>query len=171
MSFGIIREDKLYGVDNARHADGFFVKVLAHGKLKERHVDHPVVFGIADTIDKVAYRLWRVAAAAQSAKRGHARVVPSRNQLLLYELKQLALAHHGVGHVQAVELVLVRTVIIGGQLVDKPIVKRAVYHKFQGADGMGHAFEIVGLPVRKIIHGVGFPGSPRTVVRDMEDPV
>src|SRR5581483_9820282 len=52
-------------------------------------------------------------------RRRHPRIVPSRDELLLDELQQLSLAHHGVVQVQARELVLTRLVAFD-QVVDEP---------------------------------------------------
>ena len=49
----------------------------------------------------------------QTAQCGHAGIVPAGDESFLDELQQLALAHHGVGEVEAVELDLPRAVLAG----------------------------------------------------------
>ncbi len=64
----------------------------------------------ADVGAEVADRFRRVAAAAHAAERGHARIVPAAHVAVLDQSEQLALAHHGVGEVEAIELDLLRVV-------------------------------------------------------------
>ena len=44
-------------------------------------------------------------------------------------------------------------------------------HKLQGAETMGHPFEIVALSVREVIHGISIPLVAGTQMRDIHHPV
>ena len=83
----------------------------------------------SDRRAEIADRFRRVAAAAQAAERRHARIVPAADTALLHQLQQLALAHQRVGQVEAVEFDLLRRE--DPQLLDEPVVERAVVFKLQ----------------------------------------
>ena len=55
-----------------------------------------LVFGVSDPVYEIFYGRGGVSAAAESAQRRHAGIVPSVHQPLLDELKQFTLAHHGI---------------------------------------------------------------------------
>ena len=88
---------------------------------------------------------------------------------------ELALAHHRVGKVQAVELYLPRTevaevvalALIRLQFVDELVVKRTVGNELKGADRVRYTLEIVALTVREVIHRVSVPLCSGAVVRRM----
>ncbi len=73
----------------------------------------------------------------------------------LHELEQLALAHHRIVQVQAGKLDLPRVVDL--QLVEQPVVERAVVLELQGADRVGDALDRIALPVGEIVHGINAP--------------
>ena len=79
---------------------------------------------------------------------------------------QLALAEHGVAHIQARELDLLRMEYL--DIVQIPIVKRAMIFIFERADGVRNPLDGVRLPVREIIHGVDFPGVARARMGGMQ---
>ena len=132
---------------------------------------HAVILGVADPVDEVVNPLGRIATAAHPAKGRHAWVVPSRHQLLLHQLEELALAHHRVSKVQAVELDLTGAVVTLGQLINEPVVERAVHLKLECAERVRHPLEVVRLSVGKVIHRVNFPGGAGAMVRDMDHAV
>ena len=43
--------------------------------------------------------------------------------------------------------------------------------KLQRTDGVGHSFEVIALPVREVIHRVGFPLTARAVVFFVDDAI
>ena len=81
-------------------------------------------------------------------------------------MQQFALAHHGVGEVQAVELNLAWAVFVdsvASKNVGEIVVERTVRHELQCADRVGHALEVVALAMCEVIHWVYFPlgaGAP-----------
>ena len=114
-------------------------------------------------------RLRRIATTAETTDGRHAGIVPAVHQAFLDECQQVALAHQRVAQVQLVEFVLARAVVVQilafFQPIDEEVVERAVYHKLQCTERVGHAFEEVTLAVGEVIHGIGFPFRTRAVVR------
>ena len=80
------------------------VQVLAHAVLQQRDVDQVFVLGHADLVDEVAHGFGRIAAPAHPAQGGHARVIPAAHMPAFDQLLEEALAHDGIGHVQAGKL-------------------------------------------------------------------
>ena len=74
-----------------------------------------------------------------------------------------------MGQVEAGELNLLRAV--DAELLQKPVIQRAVSLEFQSADGMGDALDGVGLPVGEIVHRIDLPGVAGAVVAGFEDAV
>ena len=106
--------------------------ILQHG-----HVGEAVVFGDADVVGEVAQGLRRDAAAAQAADGRHARVVPAGDEAFVDELHELALAHDGVAEAEPGELVLVGQGTRQVELLQNPVVERAVHLELQRADASG----------------------------------
>ena len=75
---------------------------------------------------------------------------------VLHELEQAAFAHDGVGEVESGKFDLLR---VAGHtdLVEDPIVERAVDFEFQRADGVGDAFDGIRDAVGEVIHRVDAP--------------
>ena len=89
---------------------------------------------------------------------------------VVHQQKQLALAHHRVGEVQAGKLDLPR--VAGDiQLVEDPVVERPVVLELKGADGMGDPLEGVGQAMGEIVHRVDAPVIPGPVMVCPHDPV
>jgi len=169
LPFGIVVYDDLDGVEDGHAALGIAVEVLAEGELEEAVVDDVVALGDADAVAEGADALGGVAAAAEAADGGHAGVVPAADVAFLDQLQQLALGHDGVVDIEAGELVLV-----GGpdaELLDEPVVERAVDVELQRADAVGDMLDGVGLAVGVVVHGVDAPAVARAVVVGMEDAV
>ena len=111
----------------------------------------------------------RVAAAADAAQSGHAGIVPAADALLLHQLQQLALAQQRVGQVEAIELNLLRRK--DAQLLDKPVVERAMVLKLQRTHGVRNFFERVRLAVRVVVHGINAPLVAGAVMLGVQDAV
>ena len=107
--------------------------------------------------------LRRVSAPAQSGEGRHARVIPAADMSFLYQLQQLALAHHRIGQIEPGKLDLLRMAGTG-ELFQKPVVERAVVFEFQGADGMGDPSMESEMAVGVVIHGVDAPVIAGAVV-------
>ena len=85
------------------------------------------------------------------------------------QLQQLALAHHRVGQIEAGKLDLLGMIDV--QLIEKPVVQRAMVFKLQRADGVGDAFDGVALAVRPVVHRVDAPLVAGAVMVGVEDAV
>ena len=85
------------------------------------------------------------------------------------KLEQLALAEQGVGEVEAVEFDLLRRE--DAELLDVPVVEGPVVFEFEGADGVGDAFDGIGLAVRVVVHGIDAPLVAGAVMLGVEDAV
>ena len=109
------------------------------------------------------------AAAPDAGQRGHARIVPAAHVAVLHQFEQLALAHHRVGQVEAVEFDLLR--MVDAKLLDVPVVQRAVILEFQRADGVGDLFDGIALPVREVVHRVDAPFIAGAVMFGVQDAV
>ena len=169
LAFGVVIDDQFDRIHDHHHALGFFVEVFAHAPFQKRHIDYVIPLGYPDFLGEQPDRFRRIASAAQPADGRHTRVVPAGNVVFLDQLQQFALAHHRVAQVQAGELDLLGRMDMQG--LDEPVVERAVYLEFQGADGMGDAFNRVALPVRVVVHRVDAPFVAGTVVALVQDPV
>ena len=95
------------------HAGGTGVEVLTYGSLEEGDIVEGIKLRVADGVDELAYALGRVATAAHTADGGHTWVVPSDDVFLVDQREEFALAHHGVGEVEPVELNL-SWAVVGG---------------------------------------------------------
>ena len=78
-------------------------------------------------------------------------------RLLVDELHELALAHHGVAEAQAGELVLVGQGAGQVELLENPIVERAVHLELQRADRVRDAFDVIAQAMREVVHRVDAP--------------
>ncbi len=89
--------------------------------------------------------------------------------LSLHQAQQLALREHGVGNVQARELDLPRRV--DPELLDEPVVERAMGLELEGADRVRDALDRVRLPVRPVVRRVDAPLVAGAVMMGVEDAV
>ena len=158
--------NKLYRVKHGAHTVRFGVKILPQAVFKHCAVHYAVRFCNAYPIEEVLYGLWRIAAAAQRAKGGHARIVPAGNVMLLHKAPEIALAHYGIGKIQPRELYL-PGLMFKFALFNYPVVKRPVRFVFKGAEGMGYALDGVLNGMRKVIHGIDAPFCAGVMMRHM----
>jgi len=138
--------------------------------LEETVFDGAVDLGHADPFAEIADALGRIAAASEAAQGGQARIIPAGDQLVLDQMAQLALAHHGMVDAKAGELDLAR---LGRQVtvVDHPVVKRTMILELERAQGMRDALERILDRVGIVIHRVDAPGVARAVVMGAQDAV
>ncbi len=87
FSFREIGDDYFHRIDNAHHAVGALVQIFAHAKFQQRKVNHIVALRHAYLFGKQAYAFRRIAAAAQSANGGHARVVPAVHIIVFHQFQ------------------------------------------------------------------------------------
>ena len=143
--------------------------MLAEAVLQHLRFHDAVFLGNADPGAKVPDRFRCVAPAAHSRQRRHAGIVPAAHVPLLHQPGELALAQDGLGDVEASELDLLGAV--DSQVLQVPVVEGAMILEFQGADGMSHPFDGVGLAVGEVIGGIDAPLVTGARMGGMEDPV
>ena len=122
---GIVVEHELHRLQHRGGARRARVEIVAQRLFEQAVVDPLRLLLTPVRSAEELQALRRVAAPAQADDGGHARVVPAVDVLLLDELDQLALAHHHVGEVEPVELVLVRQQErVGLALVERGLQQR-----------------------------------------------
>ena len=138
---------------------------LADGAFQHAHVHHVFRFGNAGAFGKQAQPLGRVAAAAHTGDGGHARVVPAADVFFGNQLVELAFGRDGIQQFQARELVLMwARGVRRGNVVQHPVIQRAVGFKFERAQRVGDAFDGVGNAVGVVVHRVDAPFVAGVVV-------
>ncbi len=138
--------------------------------LEARQLDGGGGLGHADGGSEVTDAFRRIAAPAQAGDGGHARIVPTAHPTVLDEPEQEALGQHRPGQVEAGELVLVRH---RGhrQMLDEPVVERAVVLELERADGVRDAFDGVALAVGEVVRRVDAPGVAGAGMGGMHDAI
>ena len=126
------------------------------GKLEHAGVDDAVGLGDPDPLDEIADRLRRHAAAAQSRKRRHARVVPALDVAAAHQLGQHALRQHRVGEVEARELVLSRP-RRHRQIIEETSRTAAGGPRIPACRSNGDALDRVRLAVREVVARIDAP--------------
>ncbi len=136
----VVGDDHL---ERAQHAHGtrrIAIQVVTDAEFEHAEIDHAVGAVGADHLAEIADGLRGVTATAKTTEGRHARVIPPIDVLLVDQLLELALAGHGIAQVEAREFVLARP---GRhrQVIEEPVVQRAMTFELQGADRMGDAFD------------------------------
>ena len=167
---GIVVNDELDGVQHSHTALGVQLQLGAQHGLQLAHVHQVVGLGDTGLLNKGEDAGGGVAAAAQAGQGGHAGVVPAVHDVLLHQFAQVALAHDGVGHVQAGKLALLRE-FLAEQVPDDPIVQRAVVLKLQAAQAEGDALDGVLDGMGEVVHRVDAPLVALAVMGHMLDAV
>ena len=93
----------------------------------------------------------------QSGDRGHPRIVPAIDQLLVNQLDQLSLAHHRISKIQSGEFVLMRNGRRQFQCLQNPVVKRAMHFELERAHRMGDAFDVIAQAMGQVVHRINAP--------------
>ncbi|MCY1172027.1 hypothetical protein D9M73_121530 [compost metagenome] len=170
LALRVVGDHDFQRTQHAHGTRGALVEVVTDAELEHAEVNHAVGTVGADHFAEVADRFRRVATAAETRQRGHARVVPAVDVLFIDQLLELALAGDGVVQVQAAELVLAR---VGRhrQVLEEPLVQRTVAFELQGADRVGDAFDGVRLTVGEVVVGVDAPLVAGLVVMSVADAV
>ena len=165
-----VGEHNLDRIEHRHGARGDLAQVVAHAVLEQTVIDGGVRLRNADAVDEVAHGGGGVAAAAHAGQRGHARIVPACDVMLLDQLAQLALAHDRVGQVQAGELDLAGLLLKAAD-VHHPVIQRAVNLVLQRAQGVGHALKRVADGMGEVVHRVDAPLVAGAVMRGVLDAV
>ena len=117
----------------------------------------------ADALAEIADGTGGVATATQAAQSGHTGVIPTGDQLFLYQLTQLALAHDGVVDTQTGKLDLTRG-MGHGDIFHHPVVQGAMILVLQRAQGVGNAFDGILDGMGEVVHGEDAPLGALTVM-------
>src|ERR1041385_6017632 len=131
--------------------------------LQDSDISEPIVLCHTDVVGKMAQCLGSYSAASYAGDRWHARVIPPTNDFFVYDLKQLAHAHHGVGEVQPCKLVLVGQGTGQREMFKDPIVKRTMNFEFESADRVRHAFDVIAEAMGEVVQRVDAPFATRVV--------
>ncbi len=91
------------------------------------------------------------------------------DMVFLYKLQELTFAHDRVGDVEAGKFNLLGAVEI--ELGEDPVVEGAVDFEFEGAEGVGDAFDGVFDAVGEVVHGIDAVGITGVVVGGVFDAV
>ena len=166
FTLGVIVDDHLQGPEHTHAPLGAAVQLIAEAVLQEGDLLGVVAPGHADPFAEGADRGGSVTPPPQSADRRQARVVPALDLPPLDQLEQLALAHDGIGQVQAGEFDLLR-VALDSHLIDEPVIERTAHLEFKTAEGVGNLLNRIREPVGKVVHRVAAPLIARAVVMGM----
>ena len=180
LSFGIVGDDQLHGIEDGRDTCGTLVEILTNGSLQESHVVERVELGVADRLDEVLDRLRRIATTTHATESRHTGIVPAVDEMLIDKGVELTLRHHGIGEVEPVELDLPRAEVVESlgccavvlfEEIDELVVEWAMGYKLQRTDGVGDTLEIVALSVSEVIHRIAVPLGTGAVMWNLNDTV
>ena len=129
-----------------------------------------VVLGDADSLAEIADGGGGVAPSAEGGKGGHSGIVPAGDNAFLHQSSELALAEYRVVNAQTGKFDLSR---LGGSgdVVDDPVVERAVILIFQRAEGVGDVFDRVADGMGEVVHRIDAPLVAGAVMSHMLDAV
>ena len=152
---------------------GAGVEVIADRVFKRRQVNGAVRAGHADASGESANRVGSHAASALRGNRRHARIIPTTDQARFDQFFELAFADHGVLEAATPKLVLMRVADKRGviQMLEQPIVNRAVVHELEAAQAVCDAVSGVVDRLREVVERVDAPSVALTVMRGVQDAV
>ena len=168
--FIIIHQFDFNRVEHGHHARGGIFQHFAHRTFEHAHVHHVFTFGNAHAFGKQAQSFGCVAAAAHAGNGGQTRIVPAFHMAFAHQLVELALGGDGIKQLQPRKFVLAR-VVVDGDIVEHPVIQRAVRFKFERAQRMGDVFDGIGNGVGVVIHRVDAPFVAGVVVVHAADAV
>ena len=167
---GVVVHHQLDGVQHGDAALCGQVQLAADAGFQLAHINEVVGLGDAGLPHEGEDGRSGVAAAAQAAQGGHPGVIPAVHDAHLHQLTQIALAHDGVGHIQAGELALLGE-LGAKKVLDDPVVQRAVVLELEAAHTVGDALDGVLDGVGKVVHRVDAPLIALTVMLGVLDAV
>ena len=150
------------------------IQILADRVLEQGDVDDVFLLRDADAGAEVANGFRRVPAPPDAGDRRHPRIVPSRDELLLDQREQLALAHHRVIQIEPREFDLPRPRPERGVLADAvhhPVVERTMILELERAQRVRDALDRIRDRVRVVVGRIDAPGVARPMMRRVPDPV
>ena len=108
LVIGVVINYQLHGMKNGDASRSFVVELFTYAMLKQSDIDHAVRFGDTDTVAEIKDGRGGISTAAESAERGHTRVVPAVNDAVFDEISEITLGKDGVGYVETGKLDLTR---------------------------------------------------------------
>src|SRR5690348_11209409 len=139
--FWIVVDNDLQWTQDGHRTWRAFVQILSNEMFQHGEFEDAVSLGNPNGCAKISNGLGCKSAPANSHQRRHSWVVPAAYVALLYQPEQLAFAQQSVGKIQPVKFDLLRRE--NPQLLDKPVVERAMVLKFECANGMRDLFQRV----------------------------
>jgi len=170
LTLGIVGDGQFHGLQNRHDTLCGFVQVFTQAEVQEGQGNGVGALGNTHTLAEIPDGSGGKATAAQTAQGGHTGIIPAIHIALLHQCSQVTLGQHGVVDAQTGELDLAGNVG-HGDVFHNPVVQGSVVFKFQGAQGMGDAFQSVLDGMGKVIHGVDAPLVALTVMVHVTDPV
>ena len=171
LPLGVVLDHELERVQHREAPQRLAVQHVPHLVLEHLDLDGALALAShADHVQEVAQALGREAAPAQGRDGGHARIVPAAHVALAHEPAEEALREHGVGEVEAGELVLVRP-RRHRQVLDEPVVERPVILELERADRVRDALDRVRLAVGEVVQRIDAPLVAGPRVGRVQDPV
>ena len=122
-------------------------------------------------VQKSVIAVGGVTAATERLQRRQPGIVPAVDHAVGDQLAQLALRGDRVGELEAGELGLARLVAGQRQVLEVPVVQRAVAVELERAQRVGDALDGVALTVRPVVGGVDAPLVAGAVVVLVADAV
>ena len=169
LIFGIVVDHELNRIEDAHTTERSLIEILARAIFQNDRVDHAVEFRNPDRLAEETQRLGGVPAAAKTADRRHARIVPTVDVILFDEFEEFAFAHHRVGKVETRKFDLLR--MVRSKFVQEPVVEGTVLFELKRADRMCNSLYRVFEPVRPVVHWVDIPLIPLAVMRRADDSI
>src|SRR5467141_2877428 len=103
--------------------------------FEHRKFQRAICFRNPNGPTEIADRFRSITTAPHAGERGHPRIIPTSDAFFLHQSEQLALAEQRVGKSEAIELNLLGWE--NAELLDEPVVERAMILKFERTDRVG----------------------------------
>ena len=169
VTFRVVLDDHLQRIQNTHKTGRHLVEMVAHIILQQRHFHIVLAFRHAHLSPETTNGLGWHTATAHALQGGQSRIVPIANQALLDKLEQSTFAGHGVGDVPASVFDLPRWE--DPQLLDIPVVQRAMVLELQRAQRVGHALDRVALAMGPVVHRIDAPFICSAMVCRSQNPI
>ena len=173
------------GIQHTHGTGCYLVQVVANRMLQHGHIDDAVAACNPDTLTEITNRSGSEPPASHAGQGRHARIIPAADHARFNHFFEIALAHHGVIQPQLGKFCLLRKHIveiricqIAGctqamniEIVQYPVVQRAMIFEFQGAQGMGDIFDRIRDAMAVVVGRIYAPRAAGLVVLDMTNSV
>ena len=170
LVFRVVGQCHLQRTHYAHGARRTGVQVFANGVLEHSHIHGTA--GLVDTyhVAEGADGLRGITTTAHAGDGGHAWVIPAIHKAFIHQTLEFALAGDGVIEVQPGKFDL-PWLAGSGDVVQHPVIQRAMILEFQGAQGMGNPLHGVGNRVGEVVHRIDAPFIASLVMVGVANPV